>query len=408
MRGLILRTFALGLRFAAPLVLLALSNEEQLGTYYLFIAFYTLAVTVSGLEASLYFSRRLLQHAHHARRSALLWWQFLRTITLFGLAAGAVAATIAWCQFDYSLALTPLVLLFLVSETIANEAGRLMWLLGRATHASRTDFARALGMVLAVSLAAWTTGSMLSPIFFVVLTLVNSLVIGWHARQILEVNGLPTVPFPAGAWSLRSAIRIGHDCLAFSGPQFVYSQAIGVWVLFERHFLDHMFGKATLGGYALAGGIIGAGTSILLQPRLSRYRARYLRLPRPEHTDRLLLFIASARLIALFSFATCLAAYMMVPLLNQLLNKNVELPLTLAIAAGVSTTSISICGQIGIAFPRRQALAAAGAGCGLTLLLLMALPRLGFTEAVFLLALHTVVQIGMRYALLHISHPRNC
>src|SRR5687768_10276173 len=67
-RAFAYRVASMGLRFACPLFILAVSTPTLMGAYYLFAAYFTFVVFLIALELAIPFSRKYLRHQREARQ----------------------------------------------------------------------------------------------------------------------------------------------------------------------------------------------------------------------------------------------------------------------------------------------------------------------------------------------------
>ncbi len=402
MIGLIQRAISLGVRVLLPLLLLALTDEHELGVYYLLTAFYGLLVSLGGLEASYYYSRSLVRAPGQLVRQAQLWSRFLQTIALFSLGAALIGALIGQAKFHYAIALVPFFIAFVASETMVNESTRLMWLVNRPAHATRSDLVRSFLLVTAVACSALTMKTVIAWPFFLIMAIGNAGILYWHTRQWPPLRRRMTSRRNP-ALLLVALVKGGRRCLSVSLPQFAYMQTVALWLLMERLSLDASMGKAAVAGYAFGTGIVVAGVSLILLPSLSNYKNIYLGIRRPGRNDRFALVVRCARVLTPLAFVLGIAVWLGVPVINHVMNRQVELPLALALAGAVSAACSGVCGQIGITLPAayawRLAIVAGLATLGIFSLPLL-LGGIGVPAAAALVAGHGLLQVGLRVALI--------
>lgn len=343
MLSFLYRLFSLSLRFGCPLVILAVSDSAMLGKYYLFSAFFTLAVFSVSLEISVPFAKRYLAAKHPARQSKVFRSLIVSQITL------AAVLEIPFCIFYWykTGAPAPIVgMLFfaLISEACVNEVGRFLWNIGAASDASRRDFIRAAYFMVAMVGSVWMTGEVVSVPSLMVLAVFNAVLLVSERRYFRHSEGISDPVKRAWSKRFRSVALRVFTTVKSAGPQIVHVQILSLLPFLERSALEKTLGLAVVGSYSFQYSMVQSGASLLLMPAIASTRRIILsdHVSATSFNSSLTLLFKVLGIAAVGAILTGIA----IPIVNHLMSKNLQsspvLLVTVLFAASASTYAAAV------------------------------------------------------------------
>ena len=343
MQAFIFRFSALATRFLCPLAALALSNAETMGKYYLFISYFTFVVGVSALELAVPFSRKFLRCKSDKKRrlifSGFLGNQVVVT-TVLAIPTGVLVSS--WAGVP--AVLIPLFCLSLATEGCVNEVGRFFWNIGKWRMPSMRDFIRAVIFTVAIVGSVYFENEVLTAMTFLTIATGNLCILCWEWRSWGNrrlSGGVHAYKLLRGAW-----IR-GRRYLIGSLPQFTHMQILGLQPLLERSLLEESLSLAAVGTYSFLNSFMQSAAGLFLVPLVANFRQQVLSVRATNNCigfgrQSLILLLKILTISGLF--ATMI--YLIFPLLNSTLDKDLYVSASLAFVAYISSVSAIFCSAI--------------------------------------------------------------
>lgn len=343
MQSFFYRLFSLLLRFSCPLVILAISDPAVLGKYYLFAAFFTLAVFSVSLEISIPFAKRYLAVKGEEGRAKVFRSLIVSQIVL------AVVLEIPFCIFYWykaTISIPVVVMLFLalISEACVNEVGRFLWNIGATSAASRRDFIRAIYFMVAMVSSIWITGEVVSTASFAILASFNLVLLVSERKYFkgnLKRQGLRQRSFRR---RLREISMRAFVAVKSAGPQIVHVQILSLMPFLERSAIEKTLGLAVVGSYAFQYSMVQSGASLLLLPAVAKARRIMLseHLTPSSYKSSLGLVFKILTITAVGAVLTGFA----IPIINVLMSKHLQsnglLLFAVLFAAAASTYAAAV------------------------------------------------------------------
>lgn len=341
MQSFIYRLASMGLRFCCPLLILAISTPEMMGGYYLFSVYFTFVVFLIALELAVPFSRKYLRRDRAAWRRRV-FSSFVATQLELSAVLAIPVALVYGLGADAGPGRVALFGLAIVSETCVNEVGRFFWNIGQAKIASRRDFIRSVIFVTAVCAAVVWDDAVVSGVSLSIIVVCNGCILArelfvWGDRDWMIRGGF----LVRRAHLIRWMTRIGGS-LGESLPQVVHMQVLALHPLIERAVIESRISLEMVGAYSFQYSVIQSGSSLLLMPVVAMTRRSILGANAPgEWARAYTLSLTLLAKIMLVSGALAVMAHFSIPILADLLHKNVSstLPgLIAALLAGITAT----------------------------------------------------------------------
>lgn len=321
MTDFVCRLAALAIKFAVPIFILSLSNQAELGHYYLSTGVLIFVVTLIGLEMAIPFAARYLSARTERQRRRVFSTLFLTLVpTGFLLSAPAVAFCALQTRQELSvLAWLPVV--FTV-ELCVNELGRFHWNVGHSRTASRREVARAVSLTAAALTSLWLKGHVVTALSLSMLCGLNSLLL------ITEIRHFGMLPSTRLLYRLKllqpnrflAQLRL---LLLTCGPQVIQIQLICLQPLLERWLIERKLGMDMVGAFSFHYSLIQTSASLLLITKVGQLRKLIL----AQHDATPEAHMAALRFMALTMalIGACAALmHLTLPFLMQLLDKHVS------------------------------------------------------------------------------------
>jgi hypothetical protein len=337
----IYRLASMGLRFCCPLLILAVSTPETMGSYYLFSVYFTFVVFLIALELAVPFSRKYLRRDRPAWRRKV-FSSFVATQLGLSAVLAAPVALVYWLGADAGPVLVVLFALAILTETCVNEVGRFFWNIGQAKIASRRDLVRSLIFVTAVTAAVVFDDTVVSVVSLGIIVVCNTGILWRELRVWGDGEWMARGKFMVGrTQTMRLMKRVGRS-VGESLPQVVHMQVLALHPLIERAVIESRIGMEMVGAYSFQYSVIQSGASLLLMPVVAMTRRSILAANGPGEWSRAYSLSLTLLLkIMLVAGALAVVAHFAIPILAAVLNKNISstLPaLTAALLAGVTAT----------------------------------------------------------------------
>lgn len=337
------RLSALGIRFLCPLVVLALSNAETMGAYYLFVSYFTFVVGVSSLELAVPFSRKYLR-CKSDRPRRILFSGFLTNLiavtTVLVIPAGVLFAGWAGVPID----LTPLFCLALATEAWVNESGRFFFNIGEWKIISLREFIRALIFTAAILVSVYIENEVLTSMTFLTMSVGNMAIMVYEWRSwggVRTASDIKILYLRKSTW-----LRV-RKSLAKSMPQFLQMQLLGLQPLLERTLIEKTAGLAPLAAFSFLTSVVQSAASLQLVPLVAKTRQLILgarSVSERNEANRQAIFLGLK--IAAISGGLALAIYVSMPLLDKILARNLTLTPSLLLVAYASSVSAIFCSAL--------------------------------------------------------------
>ena len=324
MISFVYRLVSLLVRVGCPISILYISTPALLGEYYLFSTFITFAIFFISLEMAVPFSIYYLKVSKESSRRKV-FSAFMNSQVLIS----ALTSIPLFCYFAITNSLAPMQALFfylaLVVSACSNETGRFFWNIGKGIVATRRDVFRSLIFVIAILLSVEFYQSVISTlslglIIFSELLLLRYEVSYW-GRGKMSRFFLKSTNYRRRRWVLGFLNQ-----LKLSSPQVLHLQILAAFPFLERLIIDRGLGLAAVGAFSFQYAGVQAGLSLLLMPMVARVRQSILAAQtsnqyRGAHRMALILLLQISVVSVFFSVASWFA----VPLLAELMQKNLEL-----------------------------------------------------------------------------------
>lgn len=338
MQAFLFRLSALAIRLLCPLAVLAVSDAKTMGSYYLFISYFTFVVGISALELAVPFSRKFLR-CKSDRQRRLLFTGFLtnQVVVTTSLAIPAGLLVSVWAGVP--IALIPLFCLCLATEACVNEVGRFFCNIGQWLMPSLRDLVRAMVFTIAIVASVYLEKEVLTPVTFLTISAGNLAIMVWEWRswgQAKSEKKLDVLHHLNSTWS-----RVRRS-LAGSLPQFVHMQLLGLQPLLERTLIEKSMGLAAVASFAFLTSVMQSVAGLLLAPMVASVRRDILgaRTPSdylPARSQIFLLLLWISGITALVA----IGVYFALPLIKLILEKEISIsPLFAFVTCLVSVSAI--------------------------------------------------------------------
>ncbi len=314
-----------------------------MGAYYLFISYFTFVVGVSSLELAVPFSRKYLRCKSDKQRR-ILYSGFLTNLITVTAALSIPTGVLVAAWAGVSIDLIPLFCVCLATEACVNEIGRFFWNIGEWKMPSLRDLVRAVIFSTAFVVSVYIENAVLTSITFLILSAGNVaiMVFEWRcwggARAARDMHVLKL---------LKSTCLRVRQSLAKSMPQFLQMQLLGLQPLLERTLIEKTVGLATLAAFSFFTSVVQSAASLQLVPLVAKARQRILgasSVSESIEANRKAIFLGLK--IGAISGAWALTVYAIMPLLDKILEKNLELSPSLLLLAYASSVSAIFCSAV--------------------------------------------------------------
>lgn len=337
------RLSSLAIRFLCPLAILALSNAETMGNYYIFTSYFTFFVGISALEMGVPFSRRFLR-CNSEKRRRCVFSGFLVNLAVVTTVVAIPASLFVASWAGVSNFLIPLFFLSLVTEACVNEVGRFFWNIGEWRSPSLRDLVRAVIFTAAIVGSVYFEQKVLTSMTFLIITAGNLCIMGWEMRFW---GMAPTGRVVHPSRLLRSVWARVRRSLAGSLPQFLQMQLLGLQPLLERKLLEKALGLSELAAFAFLTSLMQSAAGLVLVPMVAKTRRGVLGsqsvLERVNANRQALLLLFN---ICVISGAIGFLVFVGLPLINALMEKEISATFFIALIAYLSSVAAIFCSAI--------------------------------------------------------------
>jgi hypothetical protein len=333
MIDLICRFCGLLIKFSIPISILLFSDETEMGRYYLYLSILTYFVMLGAMNNNIYFSGKYLQQKF--LRSKKRW--FTNLILLEILISGTLSLVILpIISISTEVSFFTLIMIpaFLISETCSTEISRFLWNIGEISYASKREVIRSLIYAIPIITSSIIHQKIMTNYTLVFMALLNIILILYDlyifGEFFLVVKRFKTI-------KLHPIFSLLKKTFSISLPLSIHEQVIAANPLAERSIITLNAGLVSTASYSFHYSIIQTGASLFLMPKVSIIRKKILG---SEHDSKeiysasIYFFIISFLYVSSFS----ILAYIFIPFLCNILNKNIESSVIIIVGSCVAAT----------------------------------------------------------------------
>jgi hypothetical protein len=345
MLDFMLRASTLLLRFACPLLILAISSAENLGRYYLFISYLTLTATLIATELASVHSGQYLRSRSNSRK-AKVFRIFSNNTTVVSSTLSIPATLTYFLTIPTPFIELPLVIMLFTTEACVNEIGRFYWNVGLHAQACRRDLLRAISFTLGIIISTVISGEAVHWIGILIISIGNAMILRFDSKLL----GM-------GRYSFRTPSKryLGklYNVIKKSMAQVIQTQTTSVQVFIERLLIERQLGLSYVAAYSFQYSIIQTSATLYVWPKISKVRESIFESKTNNHQAEILnlLFLIT---ISFSAIGIMLSA--LLPYAQQYTDKLAETSLLIILVATISSISSTFCNAVSPNYCKDKAL----------------------------------------------------
>lgn len=261
-----IRFISIFIRFLVPILITQISNQEELGLYYLYVSVFTFVIFVYSFELNFYFSKKELTSNEKSQFINLIQLTAaIITVYLFLGIPTLIGTQYIFTPFEkVTLVMS---LLFVGSEKVLNEYGRFFTNLGLISKVIYLDLFRSISHLLSCVFSLTLTERILTTYYFLSFFILNIIIIIVYLVSCRHKNN--TISVKSTIFEIRKSIINGvitsKGVITQSFMSFIYP-------IIERFLLERTVGLTIVGGYVFFQTLIQSMISILFLPKISNLR----------------------------------------------------------------------------------------------------------------------------------------
>lgn len=382
MRSFVYRAASLGLRFACPLFILAISTPALMGKYYLFAAYFTFVVFLIALELAIPFSRKYLRQRRQAGQRKVFTAFMLSQFGL-SLVLAVPATAVYFLGAPGSPCLILLFALAVVSEACINELGRFFWNIGRADTVSRRDFLRSIIFVGAMAMSVAIDREIVSAISLGTIIVCNMSLLAREMHVWGSEEGLLRMLLHTRFIHVRRIARRLLPAIGEALPQVLHMQIMALQPLLERTVIENRAGIEMVAPYSFQYSVVQSGASLFLVPLVATTRRAILSANSPaEWAEAHSISLWLLPKVLLLASLLAVGAHFAVPIAADALGKELSSNVIVLLAALLASVAASYAAAISPLYARTGRLWRANSAALLSMLplMLLSIPDLASTQ----------------------------
>ena len=350
MRAFNFRLYALVLRFLCPLAVLFLTNPEMMGQYYIFISYFTFAVTISGLELAVPFASKFLRGKTERQRDIILN-AFIKNQIALTLFISLPASVIIANMIEIPSTLVPFLFVALASESTVNELNRFYWNIGLVLKPSVRDLMRSFVFAVSVVGSVLLYENILTIFTFLFIIIGNFAILMIEFKTILSrfnnLNGNLLYKIQ------KLCLRV-RQTVSSSIPYFFHMQILGIQPLLERTLIEKSFGFTQVAAFAFTISIVQTSAGLLLLPYISAVKSKIIGV-REMNEWKLVKKLSLKLLLKIILVSGTLSGivFLIIPILNTITNKELPLSAMLVFSAFATTVASVFCSSVSPVITKR-------------------------------------------------------
>ncbi len=320
--GINFRSLSSAIRFSIPIGILFISNESQLGLYYLALSILLTGSTFLGIELGYFFSTKYL--SKESKNLSLIFNELVSRSLLISITSCLIVFSIFIIfNQDLDLYFFFLPLLFAI-EACSYEIGRFFWNIGEVKQASKRDFIKSIFFVIAVFSSIALTESVISIYSIGIIIASNILIISYEVKIWGSLKELFPQTTKEKFFHISNFFDFIRSVVKTCGPQFIQNQVIGFTMLVEKLFITALIGLSAQGAYSFIYSIVQTSAALFLMPAAAKTKQIIIS-DHPHFNDPYIYRFAIKYLptVILFISVFSFFAVIFVPILGEVLNKNI-------------------------------------------------------------------------------------